>query len=154
ARVLDGLGFRYYWVTQGLTEKDLLYKPNNDARTSRETIEHIYRLSKVIVNSTMKKPNMQTSENEDLSFDQIREITLRNIKTAADILRYSTDVSQYKVVFKSDNGSNEFPFWNQLNGPIADAIWHCGQIVLMRRSSGNPFTKNVSLFHGTIKNKS
>ena len=33
ARVIDGLGFRYYWATEGLTEKDLEYKPSEEGRT-------------------------------------------------------------------------------------------------------------------------
>ena len=33
ARLVDGLGFRYFWATEGLTEKDLNYKPSAEART-------------------------------------------------------------------------------------------------------------------------
>ncbi|MEJ2112631.1 MAG: hypothetical protein P8X62_02620 [Flavobacteriaceae bacterium] len=53
ARMLDGLGFRYYWATENLREEDLAFRPNEDARSSAETINHIYGLSKVIVNSTL-----------------------------------------------------------------------------------------------------
>jgi hypothetical protein len=77
----------------------------------------------------------------------MRKATLVNFKTAADILRNSDDISQYKLIF----GTREFPFWNQLNGPIEDAVWHCGQIVLLRRSSGNPFNSKVSVFNGKLK---
>ena len=34
ARMIDGLGFRYYWATEGLREVDLKFKPNDEARTS------------------------------------------------------------------------------------------------------------------------
>ena len=50
ARVVDGLGFRYYWATKGLRDEDLNFKPSEDARTSKETIDHIYGLSKVQAN--------------------------------------------------------------------------------------------------------
>ena len=53
ARMIDGLGFRYYWATQGLRAEDLAYKPSESGRTSAETIDHIYGLSKVIVNATI-----------------------------------------------------------------------------------------------------
>ena len=45
---------------------------------------------------------------------------------------------------------HEFPFWNQLNGPIEDAVWHCGQIVAFRRASGNPISKKISVFTGKV----
>ena len=147
ARAIDGLGFRYYWATEGLREEDLAFKPNTDARTTLETVEHIYGLSKMIVNSTLKKDNNIKDDEEELSFDAMRKATLNNFKTAADILRTSDDISQYKIIF----GEREIPFWNQINGPIEDAVWHCGQVVLLRRSSGNPFNSKVSVFSGKLR---
>ena len=147
ARAIDGLGFRYYWATEGLRQEDLDFKPNADARSSMETIEHIYGLSKMIVNSTLKKDNNKKEDKEELSFEAMRKATLINFKTAADILRTSDDISQFKIVF----GDREIPFWNQINGPIEDAVWHCGQLVLLRRSSGNPFNSKVSVFSGKLR---
>lgn len=147
ARSVDGLGFRYYWATEGLREEDLSYKPSPEGRTTGETIDHIYGLSKVIVNAILQKPN--TSGNEpEMTFEEKRKQTLINIKTAADILRESDDLSQFKIVFEREGGSSEFPFWNNLNGPIEDAVWHCGQVVLLRRSSGNPFDSKANVFIG------
>ncbi len=34
------------------------------------------------------------------------------------------------------------------SGPIADALWHTGQIVSFRRSSGNPIPKGVNMLTG------
>ena len=53
----------------------------------------------------------------------------------------------FKIIF----GDKAYPFWNAINGPIADALWHCGQIVSFRRSSGNPFPKGVSVFTGKVR---
>ncbi|MDU8886085.1 hypothetical protein RXV94_07930 [Yeosuana sp. MJ-SS3] len=150
ARMIDGLGFRYYWTTENLRDEDLAYRPNDDARTTAETIDHIYGLSKVIVNSTLQKPNIRTDEPE-MTFAEKRKKTLENIKTAADILRQNNDLSEYKIVFQRDDQSSEYPFWNNINGPIADALWHCGQVVLLRRSSGNPFNSKVSVFQGKLR---
>jgi len=72
--------------------------------------------------------------------------TLQNLKTASDILRESDDISEYKIIF----GDQEIPFWNQVNGPISDAIWHCGQLVIYRRSTGNPINPKVNHFSGKI----
>lgn len=146
ARMVDALGFRFYWASDSLTEKDLAYKASEDGRSSLETIQHIYNLSKIIVNSTLKQPN--SNEKEDLSYSELRAKTLQNLKTAADILRESEDVSEYKIIF----GDREIPFWNQINGPIADSIWHCGQLVIYRRITGNPINPNVNHFTGKVAN--
>jgi len=146
ARMVDGLGFRYYWATEGLRNEDLAYKPSEDARTTAETIDHIYGLVNVILNSTLKKPN-NTEEEPEMTFIEKRKKTLKNIKRAADILRASKDISQFKIIF----GENEYPFWYQINGPIADALWHCGQVVSFRRSSGNPYNSKASMFSGKVR---
>tara|TARA_R110002111_G_scaffold5650_2_gene26959 strand:- start:8408 stop:8977 length:570 start_codon:yes stop_codon:yes gene_type:complete len=145
ARMLDALGFRYYWVSDSLTEKDLAYKANEEGRSSEETIKHVYNLSKIIVNSTLKQSNSR--EKEELSYADMRVKTLNNLKIAADILRESNDISQYKIIF----GEQEIPFWNLVNGPIADAIWHCGQLVIYRRTTGNPINPKVNHFSGKVK---
>ena len=146
ARMVDALGFRFYWSSEGLTEKDLAYKPSKDVRSTAETIDHILDLSFVIVNSTLNKTNGDVDKSK-MTFADKRKQALFNLKTAADILRASNDISQFKIIF----GENEIPFWNQVNGPIADAIWHCGQLASYRRTSGNPINPNVNHFRGTVK---
>ena len=150
ARMIDGLGFRYYWATESLRDEDLKFKPNNEARTTEETIDHILGLSNVIVNSTKNKVN-EKNDYEGLTFTQKRKLTLENLKIAADILKRSEDISQFKIIFKGENGVTEYPFWNQINGPIEDAIWHCGQVVSFRRSSGNPYNSKASVFTGKVR---
>ena len=51
SRLIDGLGYRFYWATESLTENDLNYKPSEDSRSTMEVIEHIYGLSLMIVAS-------------------------------------------------------------------------------------------------------
>ena len=145
ARMVDALGFRFYWASKDLTEKNLEYKLNDDGRSTSETIDHIYDLSKIIVNSTLKKPNSR-GDIEEMTYEEKRVATLQNLKTAANILRQSDDISEFKIIF----GEREIPFWNQVNGPIADAIWHCGQIAVFRRASGNPINSKVNHFTGKI----
>ena len=147
ARMIDGLGFRYFWASEGLRQEDLAYKPSEEARTAMETLDHIYGLSKIIVNASLQKPNDNSEEEKEMSWEDIRKQTLINFKTAADILRNAEDLNDYTLKF----GSSEFPFWNNINGPIADAIWHCGQLVSLRRASGNPFNSKVSLFQGKLR---
>ena len=150
ARMVDGLGFRYYWATEGLRDEDLIYKPSEEARTTAETIDHIYGLSKTIINTALKKPNTR-SEDPEMTFAEKRAKTLENFKTAADIFRTADDLTEFTIVFQRENGSSEFPFWNHINGPIADAIWHSGQVVSFRRASGNPFNSKASVFSGKVR---
>ncbi|SHG45402.1 hypothetical protein SAMN05444148_0175 [Winogradskyella jejuensis] len=147
ARMVDALGFRFYWASKDLTEKDLAYKLNSDGRSTAETIDHIYDLSKIIVNSTLKKANSR-GEKEEVTYEEKRAATLKNLKIAADILRQSDDISEYNIIF----GDQKIPFWNQVNGPIADAIWHCGQLAVYRRVTGNPINPKVNHFTGKVSN--
>lgn len=157
ARMLDGLGFRFYWATDGLRPEDLSFKPNDEARTTEHTIDHILGLVRVINNSVNQRPNISGTEYPELDFQEKRKKTLELLKEAADILRNSSeaDFANYKIIFKNDNNQSEFPFWHQLNGPIADALWHVGQVVSFRRSSGNPFASGddkPNVFTGKVGN--
>lgn len=148
ARLVDGLGFRYFWATEGLTENDLDYKLANDVRTIRETLEHIYGLSGTIVNAPQNKANVPSDGK--LSIAELRRRTLENIQLASELLKQGKpgDMDGYKVIFGGGDNSREFPFWNMLNGPIADAIYHTGQVVAFRRAAGNPIPPGISMFTG------
>lgn len=150
ARMIDGLGFRYYWASEGLRPEDLAFRPSEQGRTTEETIDHILGLSQVILNSALNKVN-EGIDVKNMTFDEKRELTLTNLKTASDIFRKSEKLEEFTVVFKGKSGLNSYPLWNQVNGPIADAIWHCGQVVSFRRSSGNPFNGKASVFLGKLR---
>ncbi len=150
ARMIDGLGFRFYWATEGLTGQDLNFRPNKEARTSMETIRHIYELSETICHAVKKEIILDEAEENEPRFDEIRKHTLENFKTASDILKTCNDreLEEFKIVFKTKNGDVDYPFWNLLNGPMADVLWHTGQVVSFRRSSGNPINPRVNVFMG------
>ena len=150
SRMIDGLGFRYYWATEGLRTEDLNYKPSAEARTSFQTIEHIFGLTNVILNSVTNATNSDVNTSE-LSFNEMRKVTLESLQKASFILRNSTDISKFKIIFERGDRSSEFPFWNQINGPISDALWHVGQVVSFRRSSGNPYNSKASVFSGKVR---
>jgi hypothetical protein len=154
ARLVDGLGFRFYWATEALRSQDLAYKPGADARTTEETIAHIYGMSVMIVNSTTKTINAGDKPLAKIPFEKMRSETLINLKKASEILSNASDddLKSFKIMFRTGEKYAEYPFWNQLNGPIADCLWHVGQIVSFRRASGNPFTEKVSVFTGKVIN--
>ena len=148
ARILDGLGYRYYWGTKDLRVEDMNYKPSEDSRTTRETLDHIYGLTKTIVNAPQAKTNIFVKE--ELGFDELRKQTLENIALASKMLKEDADgnMEDYRIIFQRGESTTEYPFWNMLNGPIADAIYHTGQVVAYRRASGNPIQQGVRMLTG------
>lgn len=150
SRMLDGLGFRYYWATEGLTNDELDYDPGNEGRTIRQTLTHLYGLSEVIANSAKKEVTDRTIKSPEMTFEETRKATLKNFKIARELFLKTDDLGGHPVIFKRANGESEFPFWNNINGPIEDAIWHSGQIVVLRRSAGNPINPKVNVFLGKL----
>lgn len=71
SRMVDGLGFRYYWATEGLTEKDLTFKPNSVGRNAQETISHIYDLSTMLLKYT-KTELAQSKSKTEMTFTRIK----------------------------------------------------------------------------------
>lgn len=153
ARMIDGVGFRFYWATEDLRPEDLAFRPTPEARSCEETIDHILGLSSIIVNAVTGQTNVRTGEETSpQSFDFKRKQTLYNLKKASDILCSGKNkLEDDTIKFKSGDKTSEFPFWNMLNGPIGDALWHTGQVVTFRRSSGNPFSSKASVFTGKVR---
>lgn len=151
-RLLDGLGFRYYWASADLKDGDLAYKPSEEGRTVDATLDHILGLTRTVANTARQIPSGSQPDIE-LTYQEKRTQTLQNIQAASEILRAfdDNDLTEFPVVFQRGDRKNEFPFWNLINGPIADAIWHVGQVVSMRRSAGNPIRQGISVFNGTVR---
>lgn len=153
ARMVDGLGFRFYWATEGLRPEDLAFRPSPEARSTEETIDHILGLSNILLNSLNNQPNVRSGEETSpLSFEVKRRKVLENLREASMRLQQpATQLEDLSIVLQGATSRTEYPFWNMLNGPIADALWHVGQIVSFRRSSGNPFNSKVSVLAGKLR---
>jgi hypothetical protein len=150
SRMIDGLGYRYYWVTDSLSENDLKYKPSESGKSTFETLVHIRWLSKTILNATKNAPNIRSGNPRELSFEELRKETLMNLKAASEEIRGKSaeELSALSIIFQRGETTSEFPFWNLINGQIADALYHTGQVVSFRRSSGNPINPKVNVFIG------
>jgi hypothetical protein len=150
SRLIDGLGFRYYWATEGLREEDLAFKPGEETRSTQETMLHIYGMS-VTINNVITQSKIVPDQITEYS--EIRKQTLFNLKSAAENLQKYNDEDLMKLVIEFGKGSNmvSFPFWNIINGQISDCLWHTGQLVTFRRLSGNPISNKINLFTGTVR---
>jgi hypothetical protein len=153
ARMIDGLGFRFYWATNHLSYMDLQYRPNSAARSSEETIDHILNLVWIIKNAVHSKPNINaTAPSMHLPFYEKRKMVLNALKETSDRLKSGkVNLEKLEIIFVDAKDKKvSYPFWYVINGPLSDALWHVGQIVSFRRSSGNPFNGEVNVLEGKL----
>ena len=152
-RMVQGLGFRYYWATEGLRKKDLDYRPSRDASSSLETLQHLYGLSKTIAEAVQNIPSKRPDTKAPVTLESLRAETLTFLEQATQLLSQADQESleNMKIVFDREGKQSAFPLWNLINGPISDALYHTGQVVSFRRTSGNPIAMGVNVFLG-IKN--
>ena len=152
-RMIQGVGFRYYWATEGLRKEDLKYRPSKSGQSTGKTLEHIYGLAMVIANTTNNMATLRPPQKVPQEFKLLRSETLAFLKEAADqLLKMNPkEIEALQVIFNRGGEQSKFPLWNLINGPISDAIYHTGQVVSFRRSSGNPIPKGVNVFLG-VKN--
>lgn len=152
-RMIEGLGYRYYWATEGLQTGDLDYKPSDSGQSTKETLKHIHGLADVLKNVSLNLPSIRPTPNQSEDFVELRKQTLNYLEEATVNFKNKTpkELAELKVIFERGEKQSSFPFWNMINGPLADAIYHTGQVVSYRRSSGNPLPKGVNVFMGKTK---
>lgn len=146
ARLIDGIGFRYFWATQHLTEKEVFFSPGNGSMTISELNLHIYDLAYITHNTfglkvEYKKELLNDFEGARQEILSLYEATSKHLK----VLNDDSKLNNCCVSPKSLDG--DFPFWFVLNGHIADCLTHIGQITSWRRISGNPQPK-INVFLG------
>jgi len=107
----------------------------------------------VILNTAKGKASLRPAENIPEDFKTLRSKTLHYLDAAVALFQSMKleDLEKAKVIFDRRGKQSQFPLWNLINGPISDALYHTGQVVSFRRSSGNPIPKGVNVFLG-VKN--
>ena len=127
ARLLDGLGFRFYWATEGLTLEDYGFSPGNGCQSIRELVGHIWGLVNWVCLATYGQGERRPQEAQ-LRKDHVLGLLhkLRN--------HFASLSDQELSAITIDSR----PFWHLINGPISDALTHIGQINSFRRLAGNP----------------
>jgi len=152
-RIIESLGYRYYWATEGLGDEDLEYRPVEGSRSTLEILEHMHMLSLMILNAPQGGINIRPTVTPDFNFDELRTSTLENLEKASQLIQSDSeeDLAKYKVHFRFGEKQADFPIWNYISGPLTDAISHVGQIASFRRASGNPIHEGVNVFTGKTK---
>jgi hypothetical protein len=136
-RLLDGLGFRFYWATEGLRKADYEFRPSQDCMSVEELVRHTWGLVNWVVISATDNKYRRPAEAE-----RIREQVLEMVLFLRD------EMSNISVGELSETTIDGRSFWHIINGPIADTLTHVGQINSFRRLSGNPVPK-ANVFTGT-----
>ncbi len=142
-RLIDGVAFRYRWATEALTDNEFHFRPVEGSMNMEELLKHIYTLA-FVANTTMggKAEKLTTFEN----LEHIRKETLAHYEVLSKRLLTTTnaDLESYNFV----RNETELSFWYLINGHIADALTHIGQVLTWRRIAGNPQPKGVSVLFG------
>lgn len=143
-RIIDGLGFRYTAATKGLKSNDMVFRPSDDSFSISELLAHIYDLAFITQKTFGGNANYKKEVITD--FQELINETILLFQNAKQLLITISieELSQCTVQPKSL--PNPYPFWFVINGHIADALTHVGQLVSWRRINGNPQPKtNVFL---------
>jgi len=135
-RLIDGLGFRFRWATEGLREHDYHFRPDAQCMSIKELIEHIWGLINLI---TVSLTGDRANKSDNINL--VRKSVLDMIVDLRKTLLYMND---NELKHARIHGH---PFWHFINGPFADALTHVGQINSFRRLAGNP-TPDVDVFTG------
>ena len=140
-RILDGLGFRFYWATDGLRPEDYSFRPAPDVMSIGELTMHVWDLGAWISAQCFGKAYEKPGEGE-----AARDEALKVIRDLRETFAKMGDGDLAKLKIRG------MPFWNVLNGPLSDALTHTGQINSFRRINGNPCA-GANVFSGTPPKK-
>ncbi|MCX6647890.1 MAG: hypothetical protein NTV61_00645 [Candidatus Bathyarchaeota archaeon] len=127
ARMLDGLGFRFYWATEGLRAEDYAFRPAKDTMSIEELVTHVWSLMNWVSSSALNRPYEKPGDGPAARVEALRVI--HDLK-AAMLAMSDEELGKLRIRDK--------PFWNIVNGPFSDALTHTGQINSFRRLAGNP----------------
>ncbi|MBQ4804680.1 hypothetical protein J8L88_17595 [Aquimarina sp. MMG015] len=137
AKIIDDLGYKYYWVTDSLLS-DELSTNFYSGKLPRLLLEDAYQMSENIINSVSDKVEKSKLNKGETSFDEMRKNTLLNLKEASNKLINNKET----LLFLN---------WNDFKNAIIYADAYCDQIILFRNDVGNPYSPKQS---DTKKNKS
>jgi hypothetical protein len=135
-RLLDGLGFRFRWSTEGLSDEDYQFRPAPDCMSIEELVRHIWGLVNWVCQSTLTE---RFRKQDDISLVRKSVLEMTHVLRESLISMSDGELAVIQIY--------ERPFWHIVNGPVADALTHVGQINSFRRLVGNP-TPKANVFVG------
>jgi len=154
-RLVDGLSFRYRWATEGLEDADLAYRPSDDGMSLGEVMAHIHVLGSWVAASlgAAGRPKGPTygevmeGEPAPSEHDALRRETLAVFARVRGHLEALGEEGLATVTLTGSLKAEPEPFWCMINGPLADALTHVGQVAVWRRALGKPAPR-ADVFRG------
>jgi hypothetical protein len=131
-RLVDGLGFRYRWATDGLAGIDPAFRPGEGSMSLTELLAHVLELAEWV----LKHLSAPSSRQETRDIDTLRRDTLQCLTEIREQVLSMSDEAMLAVTVEARSGTGSC--WNLINGPLADALTHVGQINAWRRLAGCP----------------
>ena len=132
-RLLDSLGYRFYWATEGLSKGDYDYCPGHGCQKIGELLKHIWGLVNWVHDSILAEGTESTRPSDP---DAQRDQTLGMLLSMRQHVERIGQEELFRITIKGS------PLWHVINGPLSDALTHTGQIASFRRLNGNPVPKH------------
>ena len=126
-RMLAGMGFRFYWATEELTEETFTFQPCEGARSIGETVEHVWDLLNWVYRAIDPAGKVKPS-----GAKLLREGALELIAILEETFSKIDNEKLAGIQIRKQ------PFWLIINGPLSDVLTHIGQIAILRRIAGSP----------------
>jgi hypothetical protein len=144
-RLVEGIGFRFRWATEGLRDADLSFRPTPETMGIDELARHVLGLATWVAVAAGALPEGTKAPGPETPFPEVRQRVLEVLAGLRARLAGMSDAQIAVIRISPREGS--FPWPHLVNGPLADALTHIGQINVLRRASGNP-TPKANVFLG------
>ncbi len=144
-RLVEGIGFRFLWATEALRDADLSFRPTPETMSIPELAHHVLGLATWVAASAGAIPAASRTPDPPPSFPEARQRVLDVLALLRARFAGMSDGEIGAIRIASRAGPVPWP--HLVNGPLADALTHIGQINVLRRSSGNP-TPKANVFLG------
>ena len=131
-RLIDGLGYRFYWATEGLTGDDYGFTPGAGCQTISGLIGHVCGLINWLHIHVIGEG--AGSRSPDPAGQRLQALDL--LAAVRDRVAALDEAALFALRIDGD------PFWHMVNGPFSDALTHVGQIASFRRLHGNPVPRH------------
>jgi hypothetical protein len=145
ARLVEGTGFRFRWATENLRDADLSFRPTPETMSIHELARHVLGLATWVGVSTGALPEAAPAPGPATPFPEVRQRVLEVLALVRARLADLRDdqIAAIRIGLRGET----HPWPHLVNGPLADALAHIGQINVLRRASGNP-TPKANVFLG------
>jgi hypothetical protein len=132
-RLIDGLGYRLYWATEGLTAADHAFSPGHGTMSIGELIGHVCQMFHWIHRNVLRS---EWPDGRPVEIAAQRDEALAILHAIRERV---AGIDEQALLTLTIDGH---PFWHMINGPLSDALTHVGQINAFRRLNGNPVPRH------------